>query len=874
MSHKRDSGDFRNEIESHLDHEADRLAAERRLTAEDARSAAQRVFGNVTSAQERFHESRRWVWLENLRRNMGYAFRTMRHHPAFSVGTIITLACGIGVNVALFSVFSGMVLRPFPVPDASRLVNIYQELSGKFQRNVSGMASLVSYEEYQQFQAAGRSFTSLAAYAPRQFTTPLKDNGEFQADMVSCNYFATVGVKIETGRGFLTDECTHAGNEPVAVLSYSSWQKLYGSDPDILGKALVLNQVPLTIVGVAQPGYAGLGLKPAEAWVPVTMYTPLRHGQDSVFYQDWSWLFLVGRLAPGASAGRARTELMTVAARRDADRPGRHARISVTEGAFFNFPEARSMGFAVVIAIGILGFIVIAMTSANIMNLLLARGVARRREVGIRLAVGASRGTLIMQLLTESIVLSSIGGTLGFVLAFALPAILRSVVPIELQLDLSPDWRVLIFATGASLVTALTFGLLPAVHATRVDLVSAFKGVVTIGTKQVETSRLRNAIVGVQVGGSAFLLVIAGLFLRGADRAANADPGYVTTNVILFAPNLRQLGYEPGRARAAADALFERVRSAPAVRDVAFGEGLPLLSRHGETFRVVDQDPQGPVDINPSVKTVEPAYFTALSIKLLAGRIFTDEEARGGGRFAVVSESFAKQIFPTTNAIGKRFESSRPDKTVFTITGVVGDIKAYTLTDDREQFAYFSATPEDHGGLDIIVRTSGDLGDLERSVPGWAREVDPALRVVSERFSDRFAIALKPPRIASAVAGTMGLLTMILALVGVYGVVSYAVSQRTREIAVRLALGATGARVIALMMRQGRKPVVIGALVGVLAAAGATQLIRNLLFGVSPLDPIAYIAAAIVLVAAAMLALYLPARRVASIDPAGTLRQE
>jgi predicted permease len=877
---KRSDRDFREEIESHLDLEADRQATQRGLDPRDARYAAQRAFGNVTRAQERFYESQRWAWAERLRQHLRYAVRALRARPGFSVATIVTLAVGIGFNTAIFTAFYAVAFRDLPVRDADRLVNVYQVFGGQYGRNVHGVPSMISYPEYQAYMAAidstrahGGALTSGAVYASVDLAFDRSRTGAARGEYVSCNYFQVLGTRMTLGRGFAADECRNIGEPAVVVLSHWTWTRDLSSDSSVIGQVVRLNQIPFTVVGVAEPRFGGLTFLSSDVWLPVSMQPAVAHGGDSIVVRDWSWLTMAARLAPGGTVAAARAQLAVVARRRDALYSGRETRAFVAKGALLNFPEARAKGALAAGLIAALGALVVAMVCANIMNLLLARGIARRREMGIRLAIGASRARLIEQLLAESVLLAFIGGVLGFTLAYALPLLLPRLIPLPgLQLDLSPDGRVLAFSVIVSLVTAVAFGLVPALQTTGVDLVSATKGGMSAGKRQIRPARLRGVVVGVQVAGSALLLIIAALFIRAASRAATVDPGYATGNVVSFGFNMSQLGYSPDRMRATYDALRDRIAAVPGVESVALASPLPLLGRRSDT---VEPEPasaprQASID-NVAMASVSGSYLATMQIPLIAGRAFSDAEIpqdTASDLPIVMSQSLATMLWGNNAALGKAI---RMGNRRFVIIGIAADTRAVSLA-ATTPFVYLPAIRDNR--LRIVARVRGSMLELERMVPRWAEELDPSLVVEGQRFSERIALELTPARLSSAVAATMGGLTMLLALVGIYGVVSYAVSQRTRDIAIRLALGATQNGVVRLMVRQGSRAVVVGLLVGIAAAVGVAQIIRGFLLGVSPLDPVAYVGMAATLLIAALAAMYAPARRAARVNPALTLREE
>jgi predicted permease len=644
-----------------------------------------------------------------------------------------------------------------------------------------------------------------------------------------------------------------------------------------VGHRVRINQVPFTVIGVAPPRFMGMTILGASAWIPVTMQPAVDHGRDSLVVRDWSWMIMAARLAPGASIAQARAQLSVAAAQRDkAVDPKRETEVDVSRAALLNFPEVRQQGGLAAGFITLLGAVLVAMVCANIMNLLLARGVSRRREIGIRLAIGASRGRLIEQLLTESVLIALLGGALGFGLAYVLPPLLPRLVPVpDIQLDLAPDGHILLATIAVALLAAIVFGLVPALHATNMDLVSASKGAMSTRDGHVRTSRLRSTIVGVQIAGSALLLIVSALFVRAASHAALVDPGYTTENVVSFKLNLENLGYSRERQRATLALLREKIGATPGVEAQGLVWPLPLLGRRSEPVTRLSGNGEGGAEIpDVAMASITPGVMDALRIRIIKGRNLTDAEAQGTGdqHAAIVSESLARLLVPDGNALGSAFRVS--DRT-YVVTGIAADTRYVSLGRDHETFVYMPAPqgPQEPM-LNILARTSGSPSELERLVPRWAKEIDPSIVVETQRMSERVELELKPIKLASTIAAAIGTLAMFLALVGIYGVVSYAVSQQTRDIAIRQALGATRGSVMQLVLRQGSRPVVIGLAVATAIALGLAQLIRKLLYGISPLDPFAYAGVLVLLIAASLLAMYGPARRATRISPATALRED
>ena len=854
----------------------------RGMSEPEARRTALVRFGGRQRYREETSDARGIVALERWAQHLRHALRAMRRHPGFSLAAVLTLGLGIGFNTAIFSVFYALGFRELPVRDADRLVNVYHVAQGE-SRPVHGFAAMVSWQDFESYfrsisaAAPGeRRIESAAVYAPVELTLTAERSTATHGHFVSCSYFATIGVGLAHGRGFVNDDCARDGASPVAVLSHAAWQRHLGGDTSVIGRRVRVNQTMFTVIGVAEPGFGGLAIQPAEVWIPATMQPVVDRGQgrDSMFTTDWSWMIMVARLAPGADAGDARAQLAVTASQRDRLFPGRDTRVVVAKGALLNFPEARQRGSIVVALLGVLGALVVVMICANLMNLLLARGLARRREIGIRLAVGASRGRLLEQLVVESGVLALIGGALGLALAYLLPWLVPRVIPVPVQVDFSPDARVLAFTAVVSLVTALIFGLIPAWRSTRVDLVTAFKGGAT-GTRQdLHPSRLRSVIVGVQVAGSAFLLIIAALLVRSARHGSTIDLGYTVDNVATFELNLPMLGYSAERAAAAYAAIVERVTAMPGVQSVSLASPLPLLGRRSGMLRDVAA-PAGAEALNPSFVNATSAYFSTLQIPLVAGRAYTDAEVAAAGTEGeqplVVSQSLANRLAGEGSPIGKRLTM---EQTTFRVVGVAADARVTAINAPTHPFMYVPAHPGRDQDLFVVVRSGGPLANVERLVPQVAATIDPSIVVKSQRLTQRLSLELLPGRISSATAGTMGALTLLLALIGIYGVVGYAVAQRTRDIAVRRALGATDNSVVRLMMRQGSRSVIVGLMIGAAGAMAVSRLLSGVLIGVGPVDVVSFASAIGVLLTTAALATWVPARRASRVDPARILRED
>jgi predicted permease len=866
---KRSEEDFREEIEAHLAMEAERLAGTG-VPAERVDQEARRNFGNVTRTEERFYESSRWLWLERMKQDLGYALRGLRARPGFALTAFFTIGIGIGVNTAVFTLFYSLLARPLPVPEPNNLYNIYQQFSGNYGRRVDGMASLMGWPEYQAYVAGNHTFSGIAAYGNIGLAFEGARDGTTLGQFVSCNYFQVLGTAVPVGRGLVDDECSVNSSAPVAVISNRLWREAFGTDSSVIGQTIELNHAQLTVVGVAAPGFAGLGIDGADVWMPMLQQPLVDRERDSLLRQETSWLYAIGRLPEGASLSTAEREMGLVARDLDGHNPGRTTTVTLRRGAFLNAPEIREEGTIVGGAIGGMALLVLVIICANVMNLLLARGVARRREIAIRLALGGSRRRLVSQLVTESLVLALGGGAIGLFLAATLPTMLVRVLPLpspQINLGLNPT--IFGFALLLSTVTALAFGLLPALHATRMQLATAIRGASSSADSQHRPGRLRAAVVGVQIAGSTCLVILSALLLRSANRQATLDPGYNPNGVVAISLNLPQLGYDSARSRALYADLIRRLEATPGVEQVAMAENLPLLSRHGEPAKPLDGSDRS---VQSDWNVISGNYLALMQVPLVSGRYWTDEEVnRSGERPAVITSRMASVLWPGEAPLGRAFEAN---SIKYRVVGIAVDTRHVSLSERPGPFGFIPISPGDPRGMKIILRTRGELSRLENDMRDITRALDPAIVVKAERLDDRMDTALLPARISSLVASSLGALALLLATVGIYGVVSYGVSQRRQEIAVRLALGARAEQVVRRMMRIGLPAAGVGLAIGFVAAAALAQVLRTLLQDIPVFDVLPFVGVTLGLSAIVAIATWLPARGASRIMPASALRVE
>jgi predicted permease len=812
--------------------------------------------------------------MEQLLKDIRYGFRNLVKRPGFTAVAVITLALGIGANTAIFSLISTVLLRPLPVAQPEKLVEVY----GTTHRGAD--YTLQSYLNYKDYRDRNNVFSGLMTYrfAPMSISHDGR-NERVWGFLVSGNYFDTLGIHPFLGRYFAPEEDQTPGSHPVAVITYACWQKRFASAQNVMGQTLRINGVSFTIVGVAPEGFHGTEVAyMPEIFVPTMMAQQIEPGSTWLDGRDDDNLFALGRLKDGVTIAQAESALTTItqdlAKEYPSENEGRGVRL-LPPGLFL--PDIRNsvISFSGVL-MGVVGMVLL-LACVNLANLLLARATERRKELAVMLAIGASRIRIVRQLITEAVMLSLAGGVAGLLLATWIDALVSSMkFPSDLPLviDLRVDWRVLAFAFGASLATGIAFGLLPALHASRPDLVRALKDEKSMGG--FRRSRLRNALVIVQVAISLMLLVCAGLVLRSLLVAQTTRPGFSPENAVTLSFDLGLQGYPEEKGRAFHKDLLRRAEALPGVRLVALVSTLPLsLDYSYNSIYVEGQPATGASNLPVAVPNqISPNYFRTMDIAL-RGRDFTDRDNKDESRVAIVNETFARRFFHGRDAIGGRFNFTGPDKPFWEIVGVAADGKYNTLGETQQPAFYRPLLRDYNPSAALVARTTGDPRAAIAALRGELLALDPSLPTYDVRtLSEHLDVPLFPYRMAAVVLGTFGVLAMVLAAIGIYGVMSYVVAGRTREVGVRVALGAARSDVLLLIMKQGMSLALIGLLAGLLVGFGVAQLMVKLLFGVNPTDPLTFAGVSILLAVVAALACYIPARRATKVDPLVALRYE
>lgn len=814
--------------------------------------------------------------MQNFLQDVRYGLRMIAKAPGFTVLALLALALGICANTTIFSFINGLVLRPLTgVEEPERLVAVYTSDYS------SGLYGGSSYPDYLDFRNQADAFDDLAAH--QQESLNLTGEGaeaqRVRGAYVTANYFAVLGVNARLGRTLQSSEDTQIAS-PAVVISDEYWQRVFNSDPNTVGRTIKLNGRSYTIVGVTDPVFRGLRLgSPTELYLAMPA-----HPSFSEAERGSRGIEIVGRLKPGVTLAQAQTQLTTIAARLaqaypetnlgTIDRPNEPKPITaVQEGRLH--PEGKAAVWRIsVLLFGVVG-LVLLIACANVANLLLARASVRRREIAVRLAVGASRVRLVRQLLTESVLLALMGGALGLLLtqwtARALPAFFPAN---ELGgLDLSLDWRVLVFTLGVSMLTGLVFGLAPALQTTRPDLVSSLKDE-ALGSSNQRFRRigLRDVLVISQLALSLVLLISAALFVRSLRYAVNFDPGFAAQNLITASTHTSGAKLNRQQGQAFHQQMLERVSNVPGVSAATFSAIVPITGGGQRRIIVLEgYQPQPNEDMELNTNVVGPGYFRTMKIPIVRGRDFGPEDRLEGQKVVIINEELAHRYF-NGDALGKRV---RVEGEFRPIVGIARTAKYRNLREEPLPFIYLPLAQEHQPDMTLIVRTAGDPGAMLGTLRNEMHAVDKAVpihsvQVMSELISDQLAV----DRMIAVLLSIFGGVALLLAAIGIYGVMGYAVAQRTREIGIRVALGAERNDILSMIVRRGLKLTLIGTGIGLVLALALTRVLKSLLFGVSATDPLTFSAIMTLLFGVALLACYVPARRATKVDPVVALRNE
>jgi predicted permease len=813
--------------------------------------------------------------METLLQDLRYGVRVLLRRPVFTLVAVLSLGLGIGANTAIFSVVNSLLWHRLPVADPDRLVTLYT----KDVKNpgFAGLARL-NLEDY---RARSRSFSGILGYQWAALNVLTGGEPELSfGQLATANYFDVLGVRPALGRAFLPEEDGEPGAHPVTVLSHPFWKDRLGGDPGVLGRVLTINGVGYTVIGVAPEGFTGpdTGLRP-QLWIPMSMHRQVR---PNVFY-DWYEsrralvVSAIGRLKPGVDLAAAQGEIGTLAKNLERDYPNDNKGRSVELIPLAEASIAPQIRPVLVKGTGLLLVVtglVLLIACSNVSNLLLAQAAARRREIAIRLSQGAARGRLVRQLLTESLLLALLGGVFGILLSIWLQALLPKLlpqIPFPVDLELRLDVRVLAFALGIALLTGLLFGLLPAFRSTKAELVSALKNQADAELGPLRGLRLQGALVAGQVALSLVSLIAAGLFLRSLGEAQQVDPGFPTDHLAVIAFDTDLQGWERSRAEQFQRDLRERIAALPGVASATVAQAGPF---QGAFLRSVflegtDHSNDG---ILMQVNPVSPGYFDTVGVPLVEGRAITEADRLDAARVVVVNETMANKFWPGQSAVGKRFHffGDPPVEVV----GVARDVKYLNPGENPQPYVYEPLAQRFVSNVSLIVRSVREPESVLPTVQKQVRAMAPGMLLVVSTVPDLVSQSLWARKAGATLLGAFGLLALVLATVGLYGVMSFSVTQRSREIGVRMALGARQADVLGLVLRQGMTLVILGLAVGLLLALSGTRVASGLLFGVSPTDPIAFGTTSAILMLVAFAATLAPALKAVSVPPNVALRYE
>lgn len=817
--------------------------------------------------------------MDTLIKDLRYGMRGLVKQPGFTAVAVLSIALGIGVNITIFSFVNAALFRPLPFHEPDRLARVWDN-------------NAVSYPDYVAYRVGTTAFSGLAAYAQRPMS--LTVNGQSNrvwSEFVSSNYFEVLKANPTLGRSFLGEE-DRLGANPVVVISNSLWRGSFNSDPNVIGKSFSLNQRPYTVIGVMPEKFVGATvISVPDLWVPLSMEPVANPGSRTLSSPDDGWLMMLGRLRPDAGIGAAQAEVETIAARLQQARRERNSGPELSGGRTVAVlaarglmvpPQGRTPTLMVVGVLMAVVSLVLLVACANVANMLLARAVKRRKEIAVRLSLGAGRWRITRQMLTESLLLSIIGGGAGLLVALWGTTLLAALLPPSVSgnvitPDVTPDVRVFTYTLLLSLATGVIFGLVPALQSSKPDLVTALKDeTIRLGVTRRRLT-LRNLLVVSQIAVSVLLLVMAGLFIRNLRNTQHADPGFSTDAGLMASFDLGLAGYNGAQGKVFQQQLLERLRASAQVRSASYAETVPL-GEGGNTSPLYVEGEATPDQFNESSMvqhtTVATDYFKTLGIPLVRGRDFNDSDTASSTPVVIVNETLAQRLAPDGNAIGKRLRMDSQGA-YLEVVGVARDIKYHQLAEAPLFFGYRPLSQRYRSVLTLHVSTAGDPGSLIGQVRSEVKTLDPDLPLTDVKtMQEHMRLPLAPAKLFASLSSAFAVLAMLLTAIGLYGVMAYVVGSRTREIGIRMALGAQIGGVRKLIIGQGMRLALTGIALGLIAAFAATRVLTSLLYGVSATDPITFIGVAVLLAGVALFACYIPAQRATKVDPLDALRYE
>ncbi|HEY1937078.1 MAG TPA: ABC transporter permease [Candidatus Angelobacter sp.] len=825
--------------------------------------------------------------MNNIGQDIRYALRSLRKSPAFAVIAIITLALGIGANTAIFTVINAVFFHPIPVKDPARLMEVFTV----DQRRFFGLTNNffpTGYPNAQDIQQRAQSFDGMTIYAFLFAQVSMTVNGQpsqYFAQLSSANYFDVLGVHAQLGRTFRPEEDRGLGSGPVVVLNHGFWERVFASNPNVIGQSVLLNGQGFTIIGVAPKGFQGTSvIGGPDMWIPMSMHDQVLNGLNKTFFNERRFLgfSMVGRLKDGVRPEQAKSELTTIASDLEKAFPlANKGRIftlqpllesSIAANQRDQFKRAGIMMMAVV-------GIVLVIACFNIANLLLARAAGRKREISIRVAIGASRSRIVTQLLTEAMVLAISGGSLGLGLASLGRDLMWRFRPPQLPadgMDISLDWHVMAFTFLVAIGTGLLFGMAPALQSSRPDLVSELKERAGGDLRKGRRFGIRDILISLQVAICLVALVGAGLFLLSLRNAREMDPGFDTNNLAMLSFDLGALNYDPARSREFQRRALEAAQNAPGIRSAALSNTIPLfIGGFGRTlFREGEDSNNGQGGHVAQISEISPEYFKTMGIPLVRGQEFDSTVREDSPRVTIINETAARQIWPNEDPIGKRFKFFK-DTDFTKVIGIARDSKYNTLGEEARPYMYVPLIQTTETSVTVFFRTQGDPRSALSTVRTEVQAMDRNLPITNVwPIGEVISQSLWASSFGASLLAVFAMIAMALCAVGIYGVVGYSVGQRIREFGIRLALGAQPRDVLMMVLKHSAMIMAFGLSAGLIIAFLLARLVVTFLYGVNTNSPLAFVAMAAVLALVGVFAAYIPARRAAKVDPMVALHYE
>src|SRR5919197_963273 len=855
-------------------------ATRRGMTAEDARIVARRTFGGVELAKDRHRDARSFRWLDDAKRDLRHAGRLLRRDPLFTMTAVLSLAIGIGATTTIFTLAKALLLQPpAGVVEPHRLVDVGSS-------RIRGSFGASSYPNYLDIRERATTLDGVYAYSrfPQAMSLGVSaDVGteSVVASGVTVNYFTVLGAVPAAGRLFSTADSERQGASPVVVLSHRFWTRRLNKDPTVVGRTVTLNSHPFTVVGIASEGFHGTGVRALDIWVPMNMVAAVTsRGAAMLTDRAFDWLLIGGRLRLGMSVSQAAAEVDVIGRTLEREYPDQNRGTRLRLMAASPVPGNGGPIVAFLALLFVIVSFVLIIACANVAGLLLARAAARRQEMALRVAIGAGRARLVRQLLTETVVLFVLGGATGLLLTRAMMSLLVSLLPtlpFPVDLSLSLDTRVVAFTGGLSLMSALLSGLAPALQASKADVLSGLRN----DPGLVGRLRLRHAFVIGQVALSIVLIIGAGLFMRALQRAASIDPGFDPHGVELSSLDLAQAGYTKTTGPLFARELVDRIRTLTDVQSATMASGVPGgFEVRREALTVPGIPPPSGRFFVVDWNVVEPGYFATLRTPIAAGRDFTLDDRGGTQPVAIVSESVARQFWPGEDAVGKSLLQPTPSpqgptdpmRTLLVI-GVARNVQSSSLLDGLARPCVYVPLQQQYvSSLTIVARTTHGhrIADEIRAL---LASMNPNLPIVTaQTLEDSVALGLAPQRVAASVSGSLGIIGLMLAGIGIYGVTAYSVARRKREIGIRIALGARRPDIISMVLGEGLTLTLIGSAIGLIVAAAISRVLEGFLFGIPAIDPVTFAWTTVLFVVIGLTACCVPVRRATRIDPTQALR--